>query len=358
MSMADNRTTIRTIADLGQADLVRGDAEVGIAEVARRYAIAITPTIQERIGHASDGPVGRQFVPTVRELVVTAEERHDPIGDEAFSPVRGVTHRYRDRVLLKPLQTCPVYCRFCFRREAVGPLHGVLPEADLAAALGYIRDHRAIWEVILSGGDPLMLRPARLRRIIEALDAIDHVKVIRVHTRIPVVWPDHVGEEALSALACDTPVWIIVHCNHRQEIGPEASAALRRLADHGFPLLSQTVLLKGVNDDPATLEELFRTLVEHRVKPYYLHHADLAHGTSHFRISVEAGRRIARELRGDVSGLCQPTYVLDIPGGHGKVPLAESHAERCPDGSYLVRDRTGALHRYPPAVHETEAGVE
>jgi lysine 2,3-aminomutase len=356
--MADNGRTIKTIADLSQAGLAPGGDETAIAEVARRYAIAITPTIQERIGHAWDGPVGRQFVPTGRELVVTAEERHDPVGDEAFSPVRGVTHRYEDRVLLKPLQTCPVYCRFCFRREAVGPMHGVLPEADLAAALDYIRDQRVIWEVILSGGDPLMLRPARLRRIIAALDAIDHVKVIRVHTRIPVVWPDHVGEEALSALACDTPVWIVVHCNHRQEIGPEASAALRRLADRGFPLLSQTVLLKGINDDATVLEELFRALVEHRVKPYYLHHPDLAHGTSHFRIPVEAGQRIARELRGDVSGLCQPTYVLDIPGGHGKVPLAESHAERCPDGTYLVSDRTGALHRYPPAAGEAEAGVQ
>ena len=348
----DNRKTIRTLADLTQAGLVLGDDMDAIAEVAERYAISITPTIQDRIGPAPDDPVARQFVPSARELLVTTEERGDPIGDEAFSPVRGITHRYRDRVLLTPLHTCPVYCRFCFRREAVGPGHGVLPEAALAVALNYVRDHREIWEVILSGGDPLMLTPARLRRIFSALDAIDHVRVIRVHTRIPVVWPDRIGPDILAALTGATPVWIVLHCNHPQEIGPEASAALRRLVDHGFPVLSQTVLLKGVNDNAAALERLFRALVEHRVKPYYLHHADLANGTSDFRTSVEDGQRLVRELRGDVSGLCQPTYVLDIPGGHGKVPLAAGNAERCADGSYLVRDRTGAMHRYPPTAAE------
>ncbi|MEV7218411.1 lysine-2,3-aminomutase-like protein [Streptomyces sp. NPDC056353] len=349
--MTGDRTTIRTVDGLVAAGLAPDHA--ALKEVAERYAIAISPAVRRRVGPGPDDPVAAQFVPTASELIESPDELTDPIGDDPFTPVTGVTHRYRDRVLLKPLGMCPVYCRFCFRREAVGPEHGILPDGDLAAALDYIRGHEEVWEVILTGGDPLMLPPARLERVLDGLDAIAHVKVVRIHTRVPVVSPERVRPRLLSVLRRRTPVWIVLHCNHRQEIGAEASAALGALADGGIPLLSQTVLLRGVNDSATALEELFRELVENRVKPYYLHHADLARGTGHFRTGIEEGRDIVRRLRGDVSGLCQPTYVLDIPGGHGKVPLADSRVERSADGSYLVTDRRGARHRYPPVPEGT-----
>ncbi|MEV7307884.1 lysine-2,3-aminomutase-like protein [Streptomyces microflavus] len=350
--MTGDRTTIRTIDGLVAAGLAHDEA--ALDEVAQRYAIAISPAVRRRVGPGPDDPVAAQFVPTASELIVSADEFTDPIGDDRFTPVTGVTHRYRDRVLLKPLGMCPVYCRFCFRREVVGPEQGILSDADLTTALDYIRDHEEVWEVILTGGDPLMLPPARLDRVLEGLDAIAHVKVVRIHTRVPVVSPERIRPRLLSVLRRRIPVWIVLHCNHRQEIGEDASAALGALADRGIPLLSQTVLLRGVNDDAKVLEELFRELVEHRVKPYYLHHADLARGTGHFRTGIEEGRDIVHRLRGDVSGLCQPTYVLDIPGGHGKVPIAETSLERAADGSYLVTDRGGARHRYPPVAEGPE----
>lgn len=339
--------TIKSPAALVADGLIPAEQAEEIQRVAERYAIAITPTMRARMDPSAGDPVALQFVPSVQELVETPEERADPIGDEPHTTVPGITHRYRDRVLLKALHVCPVYCRFCFRREVVGPGHGFLGTDDLTRALGYIREHEEIWEVILSGGDPLLLSPARLRRIVSELDAIEHVRVIRVHTRVPVVAPQRITDELLTALTADTPVWVVLHCNHRQELGADAFAALGDLVGRGFPLLSQTVLLKGVNDTPEALEELFRTLVEHRVKPYYLHQTDLARGTSHFRTSIAEGQATMRELRGRVSGLCQPTYVLDVPGGHGKVPIGPGYLEPSGDG-HVVTDPHGNRHRYPP----------
>ncbi|MEU5554064.1 lysine-2,3-aminomutase-like protein [Micromonospora sp. NPDC047793] len=352
--MGDSRRTIRTVDGLVDAGLVADGDRSELGRIAERYAISVTTTMRGRIG-AVDDPVGRQFVPDRRELLGTPEELADPIGDLPFTPVPGITHRYPDRVLLKPLQMCPVYCRFCFRREMVGPEHGVLGDDDLCRAMDYIRERPQIWEVILTGGDPLMLPPARLRRIVDELDAIAHIGVVRVHTRVPVVSPERITDAMVRVLTGDTPVWVVVHCNHRQELGEAALTALRSLADSGVPLLSQTVLLKGVNDTADALEDLFRTLVRNRVKPYYLHQSDLAPGTSHFRTSIASGQEIVRTLRGAVSGLCQPTYVLDIPGGHGKVPIGTTYIE--PDGDeYLVTDPNGRHHRYPPG--SAPAGME
>ncbi|WP_329173003.1 lysine-2,3-aminomutase-like protein [Streptomyces sp. NBC_01477] len=353
--MPDKRSTVRTVQGLVREGLVAADEQQRIERVADRYAISLTAAMRERITGGDDDPVALQFVPDPRELETTPQERDDPIGDGPFTPIPGITHRYPDRVLLKPLHLCPVYCRFCFRREVVGPGHGVLAEDDLSRAITYIRERPEIWEVILTGGDPLMLSPARLRRIVGELDAIGHVGVVRVHTRVPVVAPDRITGELLDALSADTPVWTVVHCNHRQELGGEALLALKRLTDRGFPLLSQTVLLKGVNDSADALEDLFRTLVRHRVKPYYLHQADLAPGTGHFRTTITAGQDLMAGLRGTVSGLCQPTYVLDIPGGHGKVPIGRGYLDGHP-GGYLVTDPNGRVHRYPPAEDRPAEG--
>ena len=236
-------------------------------------------------------------------------------------------HRYPDRVLFKLVHVCAVYCRFCFRREMVGPGKATaLSEAAYRAALDYIRAHSDIWEVILTGGDPLMLSPRRLAEIMADLAAIDHVKIVRIHTRVPVAAPARIDGDMVSALrVAGATTWIAVHANHPRELADEARAACARLADAGIPLVSQSVLLRGVNDDAEVLEALMRAFVECRIKPYYLHHGDLAPGTAHLRTTIAQGQELMRSLRGRVSGLCQPDYVLDIPGGHGKAPIGPNY---------------------------------
>ncbi|HUZ71716.1 MAG TPA: lysine-2,3-aminomutase-like protein [Stellaceae bacterium] len=326
-----------------------------LAAVARRYAVAITPEMAALIeGDPATDPIGRQFVPQAAELDRAADELSDPIGDHRFEPVKGIVHRYPDRVLLKPSHVCPVYCRFCFRREDVGPGGGVLNERELAAALDYVRARPAIWEVVVTGGDPFVLAPRRLHAIVSALDVIPHVGVIRFHTRVPIVAPDRVDSALIAALAAETAVYVVVHANHPRELTAAARAAFARFLGAGIPLLSQSVLLKGVNDDAATLEALFRGLVAMRVKPYYLHHLDLAPGTAHFRTGLAAGQALMRQLRGRVSGLCQPSYVLDLPGGYGKVPVGPCYARPgdAPD-TWCIEDPHGTRHAYPPDADTT-----
>jgi lysine 2,3-aminomutase len=279
------------------------------------------------------------------------DESADPIGDDAHSPVEGVVHRYPDRVLLKLVHVCAVYCRFCFRREMVGPGKPTMLSKDaLANALDYIGAHKEIWEVILTGGDPLVLSPRRLREVMKALAEIEHVKVIRIHTRVPVAEPDRISAELVRAIKVNgKAVYVAIHVNHARELAPAARQACARLADAGIPLLSQSVLLAGVNDDERTLSDLMRALVECRIKPYYLHHGDLAPGTSHLRTEIATGQELMRALRGRVSGLCQPTYVLDIPGGHGKSPIGPNYVGRS-TGEYVIDDYKGERHRYADSV--------
>ncbi|MDP2332009.1 MAG: lysine-2,3-aminomutase-like protein [Reyranella sp.] len=339
--------TLRTLQELDREGLLSPDPR--LATAAQSMAIAITPEMLALIDHGdlAHDPIARQFVPSPAETEVSADELADPIGDEARSPVKGLVHRYPDRVLLKPLHVCPVYCRFCFRREKVGPGGEALSAAELEAALAYIRAHPEIWEVILTGGDPLMLAARRLGELIAALDAIPHVAVIRVHSRVPVVDPGRVMEELVASLKPRrASLWLGIHCNHARELTPAARSALARLADAGIPLMGQTVLLHGVNDDVETLEALMRALVTCRVKPYYLHHPDLVRGTGHFRVSIEHGQALMKALRGRLSGLAQPTYVLDVPGGHGKVPIGPAYLGDDPD-AMVVEDAFGARHRYP-----------
>jgi lysine 2,3-aminomutase len=336
---------LRRADELVDAGLIPAHRRRAVERVARRFAVALTPHVAGLIETADD-PIGRQFLPDAAELRTASDERSDPIGDDRFSPLKGIVHRYPDRVLLKPLLVCPVYCRFCFRREAVGK-GGALSARELAAALAYIRRDPAIWEVIVTGGDPFLLSPRRLKAIVRALDAVPHVQVIRFHTRVPIVEPRRVGAGLIAALAAEKAVYVAIHANHPRELTTLAKAACARLSKAGIPLLGQSVLLKGVNDDAATLEALFRGLVAMRVKPYYLHHADLARGTAHFRTALGEGRRLVRALRGRVSGLCQPTYVLDLPGGHGKVPVGPCYAQAVDADSWTIEDPAGQAHRYP-----------
>jgi len=348
--MRSSARTLRRPAELVAAGLTPPERLGDLERVAARYAVAISPALAELIDPSDPhDPIARQFVPDPAELAVAAEERADPIGDDTMSPVTGIVHRYPDRVLLKLVHVCPVYCRFCFRREMVGP-HGrpALTPAELASALGYIRERPAIWEVILTGGDPLVLSARRLRAVVRDLAAIEHVKVIRAHTRMPVAAPDRVTRELVRALKVKgKATYVVLHVNHPRELSPAARAACARMVDAGIPMLSQSVLLRGVNDDAATLGALMRALVETRIKPYYLHHGDLAPGTAHLRTGIDQGQELMRALRGRYSGLCQPTYVLDIPGGAGKVPIGPSYIVGSePAGALAVIDPEGRRHGY------------
>jgi len=349
MSAISATKTLRDASALVEARLIKPQRLAALQKVASRYAVAITPALIDLIdtGDAHD-PIALQFVPDERELEFRDEETADPIGDDAHTPVPGVVHRYPDRVLLKIVNACAVYCRFCFRREMVGPGRGALTGKALAAALDYIARTPQIWEVILTGGDPLLLPPRRLKDVITRLTAIEHVKVVRLHTRIPVAAPQRVTPALLRALRTNKATFMVLHANHARELTEEARAACARVIDAGIPMLSQSVLLRGINDDPETLGALMRALVECRIKPYYLHQADLAPGTAHLRTSIVEGQALLRALHGRYSGLCQPNYVLDIPGGHGKSPIGPAYLSA--DGKEIM-DFRGVRHACQPRGH-------
>jgi lysine 2,3-aminomutase len=302
------------------AGLVSPCREAEIARIGKRYAIAITPAIAGLIDPSdARDPIARQFLPDIAELSDSPGERPDPTGDNAHSPTEGIVHRYPDRVLVKLVSQCPVYCRFCF--------------------------------VIFSGGDPLILSPRRLAEISDRFSAIPHIKVMRWHTRVPAVAPQRVTTTLIRAMKTSgKAVFVALHANHPRELTTAARAACARLIDAGIPMLSQTVLLKGVNDDEETLAALMRAFVETRVKPYYLHHLDRAPGTAHFAVPIERGQELMRALRGRLSGLCQPAYVLDIPGGHGKSPIGPVYLRGGRSegaNGWKIEDFSKRAHAYP-----------
>jgi lysine 2,3-aminomutase len=363
----DLAATLREPAELVAHGLVPPAALSDLEKVAARYAVAVTPEIAGLIDAKDpNDPIARQFIPSAEELVATPGESADPIGDHRHSPVAGIVHRYPDRVLFKLVHVCAVYCRFCFRREMVGPgKASALSPAAYREALDYIGAHKEVWEVILTGGDPLMLSPRRLAEIMADLAAIDHVRIIRIHTRVPVADPARISAEMVAALrVAGATTWVALHANHARELTDQARAACARLMDAGIPMVSQSVLLRGVNDDAAVLEALMRAFVESRIKPYYLHHGDLAPGTVHLRTTLAQGQDLMRSLRGRVSGLCQPDYVLDIPGGHGKSPVGPNYLaqenppptvdsfsrerEVAAETRYRIIDYCGDVHLYPP----------
>src|SRR6202046_5392622 len=285
--------TLRRPAELVARGLAPAADLSDLEQVASRYAVAVTADIAALIEPGDPGdPIARQFIPSAEELVAQPGENVDPIGDHAHSPVAGIVHRYPDRVLFKLVHVCAVYCRFCFRREMVGPGKGTTrSEGAYNNALAYIRAHSEIWEVILTGGDPLMLSPRRLSEVMADLARIDHVKVIRIHSRVPVAEPQRINDKMVAALRVKgATTWVALHANHVRELTPNARAACAAIIDAGIPMVSQSVLLRGVNDDPDALEALMRGFVECRIKPYYLHHGDLAPGTSHLRTTLARGQ--------------------------------------------------------------------
>jgi lysine 2,3-aminomutase len=339
-------SSIKKPSELLKHNLITEDNLEKIQAVADSFSIAISSPIFDLLENndLSEG-IRKQFVPSIEELNIKDNELSDPISDFTYTPVKGLVHRYQDRCLLKVVNVCPIYCRFCFRREQLGPPDKSLSKDELNNAYEYIKAHPEIWEVILTGGDPLILKPRALAEILQNLDNIPHVDVIRIHSRIPVVDHERISEAMLQALKISKAVYVVLHANHPDEFTPAAIQACAKIIDNGIPMLSQSVLLKGVNDSPEVLAKLMKTFVKHRIKPYYLHHGDLAKGTSHFRTTLEAGQQLMKSLRGRYSGLCQPSYMLDIPGGFGKIPVTSSHVKG--EGSqYEIEDYQGMKHHY------------
>jgi len=333
----------------GRFDLSRLD-RAGIERAAAAYGMRATPyyLALARAADAHD-PIWALAVPDPRELDVRPEELADPTGDEVprNHPLRAVTRRYPDRALLLATPTCSVHCRHCFRKRLVGNADYAVSEAELAAALDWIAGETELREVILTGGDPLTLSDDRLLDILRRLDELPQLRLLRIHTRMPVVNPFRVTDELADRLAgLRKPLLLAAHFNHPVELAEPARAALLRLHAHGITLLNQSVLLAGLNDDPAVHRELLFALADAHVRPYALHHADLVPGTSHLRTSVQRGWELLRALRGTVPGHLVPDYLLDVPGGHGKVPLDYPWVKPGALGGLRIEAPDGSHHDY------------
>lgn len=340
---------ISNAAGLVKAGLASPDSLNDLQRTEREFAIGLSPYLVDRlISEPENTALARQYLPDMAELSMSAAELDDPIGDDAYSPVKGIVHRYPDRVLLKAASACAVYCRYCFRREMIGPGSGILGKDALDNAIAYIERTPAIREVILTGGDPLILSERQIANILSRISTIGHIRFVRIHSRVPVADPARIHDNYITALrkSCQKPLYLALHINHADELGAPVRDVILKLHRAGISLLSQSVLLKGVNDCADTLGALYTELLSLHVKPYYLHHPDLARGTGHFRLPLERGMAIHSALLGRFSGLCQPHYMLDIPGGHGKIPLHAGYVEKTAEGCYSIRDYQGNTHIY------------
>lgn len=336
---------VRTSAELA-ARLTLTDAELQGARAAEAagFPLLVTPYylgLVERDNPAC--PIRRQVVPHADEALSVPGDLSDPLGEQAHEVAPELIQRYPDRALLFVTDRCAVYCRFCTRSRLVGAGGGARSEERLAPAFAYLEAHPAIRDVIVSGGDPLAMSTERVRALVERLRQIPSIETIRLATRVPVVLPQRITDELLAALKPHHPLWVMTHFNHPRELTPESRAALRRLADAGFPVMNHSVLLRGINDDAATLAELFRGLVRERARPYYLLQADPVRGSGHLRTPLATGIRLMGELQGRLSGIALPKLIVDTPGGFGKVPVG-------PD--YVV-GREGKMTRFT-----TPRGVE
>ena len=312
------------------------------------FRMAITPYYASLINQRDpNDPIRKQAVPSILETRADENDLSDPLGEMADSPVPHVVHRYPDRVLLLVTLQCAMYCRHCTRRRAVGEEDKPITEAQLQKAIAYIRAHKEIRDVLISGGDPLTMSTEKLEHIISSLRAIDHVEIIRIGTRVPVVLPMRITQELTDMLRKYHPIWINTHFNHPNELTPEAARACAAIVDAGIPLGNQTVLLRGVNDNAETMKRLLLGLVKMRVRPYYLYQCDLSCGIGHFRTRVEVGIDIMHQLTGNISGYALPKYVIDAPGGGGKIPLGYEYVLRKDDQEVVLENYRGQRYRYP-----------
>jgi lysine 2,3-aminomutase len=327
------------------------DERRGLALAEGRARVAVTPYYAALMDPAHPScPVRRQAIPTAAEAERSPGDLHDPLGEDVRRPVRAVVHRYPDRALLLATDRCAVYCRHCTRRRVTFSEAGAISRTDLDEAVAYLRARPSIRDVIVSGGDPLVLDDARLDEILSAVRGVPHVKIVRVATRAPVVCPMRVTRDLAALLRRHAPLFVVTHFNHPRECTAEARAACEALVDAGVPVENQTVLLRGVNSSPRILKDLFERLLECRVRPYYLHQGDLAEGTGHLRTPLEAGIAILEELRGRTSGLAIPHLAVDLPGGGGKVTLQPRYLLGRDGNAHLLRNFRGERFRYedPP----------
>lgn len=336
-SLATSITSLKELADRYHIHIEP------LEPVVERYPMRITRYYMGLIQEVDD-PIWRQCVPDQSEL----EDNHlpaDPLNEAELSPVPGVIHRYPDRVVLLVSSACPTFCRFCMRKRRIGS-HGVLKTGNqIDGGLKYIERTPAIRDVILSGGDPLLLSDEELEDILARLRKISHLEIIRINTRMPVTLPDRITLRLCRMLKRYHPLYVNTHFNHPLEITPKSARACAMLADAGIPLGNQTVLLKGVNDDPEVMKRLMQKLLTIRVRPYYIHQMDLVRGTGHFRTSVEQGLKIMAGLRGHTSGMATPYYVIDLPGGKGKVPILPDDVKRRGQ-TFLLRNYLGEIIEY------------
>ncbi len=346
------RNRITKLDELKQVIRLTPEEEQGVVGARGTLRMAITPYFASLMDPYDPGcPIRRQVVPTARELLVEAADREDPLGEEADSPVPGLVHRYPDRVLLVVTDQCPAYCRFCTRRRLVSRGHEVVSLEKIDRMIEYVREHGEVRDALISGGDGLFVAQPVLEHLLSGLRSISHLEVIRIGTRLPVYLPQRVTPSLVEMLRRYHPLWINIHVNHPREITPEMTRACATLADAGIPLGSQTVLLAGINDCPNVIKRLVQELVKIRVRPYYLYQCDLSEGIGHFRTPVGKGIEIIEHLRGHTSGFAIPTFVIDAPGGGGKVPVMPQYLMTQSDSRVVVRNYEGQMFSYPEPRH-------
>ena len=341
------RNQIVTIHDLKKYLTLTGAEEESIQKCLSGLRMAITPYYLSLIN--PDDPadiIRKQSVPTEMELFKAEEDLYDPLHEQAYSPVPGLIHRYPDRVLLIVTNQCAMYCRHCTRRRFVGQRDREMPAPQIDKAIEYIRENAVIRDVVISGGDPLLLPDKRLESLLIKLREISHIEIIRIGTRTPVVLPQRITKKLVGMLKKYHPIWVNTHFNHPREITPEAKKACEMLVDAGIPVGNQTVLMAGINDCVQTMRSLMHELVKVRVRPYYIYQCDLSIGISHFRTSIAKGLEIIEGLQGHTSGLCVPTYVIDAPGGGGKVPITPNYLVSVDGHRTYLKNFEGSLFYY------------
>ncbi len=343
---------IRHGADLPPEWILEAEG-VGPEKVESLYPIRINDYYRSLINDPKD-PIGLQVIPDPAEWM-DADSPADPLGEDEDSPVPAIVHRYPDRVLFLVTNQCPIYCRYCTRKRLVGKPEGVVSREEIRQGIDYIREHPEVRDVILSGGDPLMLKDDVLEEILSGLRSIEHLEIIRIGTRVPSALPQRVTPDLCRMLSRFHPLYMNLHFNHPREITPESSEACRLLADAGIPLGCQTVLMKGINDDAEILGKLFKGLLKIRVKPYYLYQADLTRGANHFRTPVDQGIAIMKELQGNISGMAIPHFVIDAPGGGGKIPvLSDDYLLGRENGQVILKNYENKIYSYPDIDSEAK----
>ena len=341
------RNTITSIEDLRKIMKLSEKEILALNNLKGRLPLRITPYFASLIYDSKPShPLRRNVIPVIEELLEAKGEQSDPLHEKSFSPVKGIVHRYPDRVLFTVTQVCSNYCRYCTRSHSVGRLDR-LGKQDYEKAFNYIAAHKEVRDVLISGGDPLTLSDDILDYILSNIRRIEHVEIIRIGTRIPVVLPQRITDNLINLLKKYHPLFISLHFSHPDEITDECAKACIKLADGGFPLGSQTVLLKGINDNVPVMKELMHRLLKIRVRPYYLYQCDLIPGSGHFRTTVKKGLEIIKGLRGFTSGYAVPTFVIDAPGGGGKIPLLPNYVVEHNDKKIVMRNYKGVLCEYP-----------